>query len=1468
MASAAAAPDISAMPDPSTWMDPTASAPAPASTSPDISSMPDPATLFKQRVGRDPQGPAEVQNFMAQPNSFPDRSTQTANPDWTAGDYGTVLKGLGVGAWNNTFGGAAALTGGFLAHVGALLATQDPDAAKAVRDAVESSFTIDPTSESGRRATQGPTKMLQGAFQAANGPEALAAVDKAARATFGDDFTEYAKSGLQMAGEAAMALPGAEGLARAGARGPALELNPKVPTGTEYDENGMAKTATPPQAQNAPPETGGKPVTGEDLKAQPDPLAPAAAPAEEAAPAPAVERRQAAQGTPPGGIPDRRQTVQDALQAKAADIRANPPTTEDLRLETPGAPRPDVMPPPREVPPPAAPGEPGSLESVPMAATTPAPAGAPPAAAEPAPVRFTAPAAEGSQSGAVPAADQQTRLDALNKLDQMTNGALGEVRTSAITGDYADTSVDANHAKINDAGGKRMQAVIGNEQDALKKGAGQIASNVGDSASGVDQHAMEERGGILDSTVGKISDWFDNAIHGTYEDAKTVAKGQPITQLPRFSDYINNQGHEWQSSLAGAPLIEKGVIPLAKKLGLMGDNGTFHPATVEQAETMRKFLGSKWNHETAPIIGKLRDALDTDVAEAGGEKTFKDARALRARKAALLENPTGIAKLLDNRSGINRDVPIGAIPDYIANLPTEQFNHVVNVLRSAAHLGNGELAEDAAGAIRALKGHMADRLADAGGGKGAWSPQNFYKQLNKYSTKMPAVFDSTEMGHYKTLNDASNMLRMDNRYPGAGAQTYNTGVAAGIREQLGKGAHATVDLAAHHVAPVLGPIVAEGSGVAAKIGKLVGGNPEKAAERARLKDVEGRITQLGGEQPPPTPGPGGGAPEVTPLGQSLAGARQRGGPKAETGNPYNSGAKVVDAWGNERTVPNRLAEENARAQAEGRKPSTLGEAIQGGRQRGGPKAEPAPAEPRGGNPYEKGQLPDIWGRVPVKQDRTPAPLGQIIGGARQRGGPKMEPEAPGEEPAARVNIGLHVGDPANGGRVMAPEEAIQAMKDAGANVGKTSVVNSNTEPTLVADVDKPFAPKDLHALSSKLEQGAIAQRNADGTGILAGPQAKDWGGKYNPDFFREHNGNTATENHPVFSHLTDQERAQLRTDTSKRLVDAFHSAPATEEYAAAALGGKAKKGWYRDSAKAIANVFGADAPRFSALLAAMSPQTSVQMNFHNALRSFINWDKAGRPQDPAAITKILSDSSLKGPETPGTGNVLGAWINNSVRALTSENPDKLTLSGPKVHSFYQNLHDNVNEVTNDAWMAAFAKIDPAKLGGALNKAGPGKSPTYMALSAKVRAAAKMLTHMTGDSWTPREVQETVWSWAKTAYEHAEQGDMTIPELVKHGKLTDELIRSTPDFHQLFSSPEHRGFIADSRYARNAEQLASRQGEGANAAGPSKKSAAAEKSLRPSLISAANRLESLRQERGRNAMMGNAASATDEDEVPF
>jgi hypothetical protein len=346
----------------------------------------------------------------------------------------------------------------------------------------------------------------------------------------------------------------------------------------------------------------------------------------------------------------------------------------------------------------------------------------------------------------------------------------------------------------------------------------------------------------------------------------------------------------------------------------------------------------------------------------------------------------------------------------------------------------------------------------------------------------------------------------------------------------------------------------------------------------------------------------------------------------------------------------------------------------------------------------------------------------------------------------------------------------------------------------------------------------------------------------------------------VKQHLTTEEQNQLRRDSAQRMVDFFRNLPKDfeKELAGAALAGKAKKGWYKHAAEAIHSVFGADAPRFSALLAAMSPQTSVEMNFHNALRTFVNWDKAGRPQDRQSIYKIMGDSVLGNKKTD---SVLGAWIPNSVRALTTEDPENLTLSGPKVSSFMKNLQGKTNEVTLDSWMAAFGKVNQSVFAGGLTKTGPGKSAGYLGYSAKVREAAKILEQMTGDKWSPAEVQETVWSWAKAATEHADEfGKMaSIPELLKNGEISNELVKGTADFHSLFGRPEHSAVLGDSNFRTGLEQLRGQEGFGAERGAASEAEEAARSALSPNLHSAAERLETLRRER---------LGGTSGEDVPF
>lgn len=98
--------------------------------------------------------------------------------------------------------------------------------------------------------------------------------------------------------------------------------------------------------------------------------------------------------------------------------------------------------------------------------------------------------------------------------------------------------------------------------------------------------------------------------------------------------------------------------------------------------------------------------------------------------------------------------------------------------------------------------------------------------------------------------------------------------------------------------------------------------------------------------------------------------------------------------------------------------------------------------------------------------------------------------------ATILNIGLATAD----GAGITAAAACEALRAAGVGVVDLDVRDSATEPTAVVVIDRAMPPAALAALSAQLNQEAIAQLDADGVGILAGPKADAWG-PFNPDFF-------------------------------------------------------------------------------------------------------------------------------------------------------------------------------------------------------------------------------------------------------------------------------------------------------------------------------------------------------------------------------
>lgn len=97
---------------------------------------------------------------------------------------------------------------------------------------------------------------------------------------------------------------------------------------------------------------------------------------------------------------------------------------------------------------------------------------------------------------------------------------------------------------------------------------------------------------------------------------------------------------------------------------------------------------------------------------------------------------------------------------------------------------------------------------------------------------------------------------------------------------------------------------------------------------------------------------------------------------------------------------------------------------------------------------------------------------------------------------ATLNIGLNVGDQV---AALTPLAALAVLRSTGRRPLREAVFASDTEPTLVVEVDVPFSGPSLAALSERLGQDAIAQWDGQ-RGLLSGPMAAAWG-PFAPAFF-------------------------------------------------------------------------------------------------------------------------------------------------------------------------------------------------------------------------------------------------------------------------------------------------------------------------------------------------------------------------------
>lgn len=411
---------------------------------------------------------------------------------------------------------------------------------------------------------------------------------------------------------------------------------------------------------------------------------------------------------------------------------------------------------------------------------------------------------------------------------------LKEVRTSAINGDAQAAADDFDSTKYtDDPMGDRMRGVIKNERAALTQHAEGIIDDLG-ARQGTDQSTLIAKGKTMAAPLDALANHIDAATTKAYEAAKEKGGTDPI-EFPTLEKALTDKTLTNSLLAQGKEGFLKGVQSQWDDFKANNPEGV----NAGVAEQYRQFLNTLW--KTNPeAVGKLKNAMDTDMHSHFGENIFGEARQLHQLGHTLLENPKGVAQISgkDPNAPVNRTTAYEDIPDKVANMSGDQFKNLVNTYKMMPE----EIQPQAQAALGEIQGHMVNRLLDAGSKhETQWNKKGVNNELANNSENFKTAFaDNPEAAaKIKDLKDAGEMLRFNSGYRGAHAQASNMTKSG-------------VGTAAQGAGGAIGAGI--GSWTAGPLGAMPGAVVGRAAvskglgmfdKRAIRKQVESRVTQVG-----------------------------------------------------------------------------------------------------------------------------------------------------------------------------------------------------------------------------------------------------------------------------------------------------------------------------------------------------------------------------------------------------------------------------------------------------------------------------------------------------------------------------------------------------------------------------------------------------------------------------------------------
>lgn len=434
-----------------------------------------------------------------------------------------------------------------------------------------------------------------------------------------------------------------------------------------------------------------------------------------------------------------------------------------------------------------------------------------------------------AQKGSVNLPEQEQRKQILARV------GLENARQSSILGDGFAAANEFQTSKVDAPVGQLYRDTLANERATLENFGQKIVERTGGTL-GLDETALYDRGTRIARPFDDFKTALQTQMNQAYESAKQVAGNQPAVMPSNIQKFLDTDSNFTVNDSFMS--LRRGIESHLKENDLLDANGKVKPMTVEQAENLRKYINSNWNNERSGIIGRLKDRIDNDVTSVAGQDVYKKARDIRTKIARLLDDPKGVAKIMDYdpQSPMNRAVPFEKIASTVERMDVDQQRHLIKLLKEMPD----EVRPQADAAIAEIKAQFANRILQEGSkNKGQWNAGNITKYLNDNNRKLGVLMEDKEIAQMvKDLHDAGHLVKYDASYPGAAIQAHNL-IRLGAVPLLGT-LGTSVGGA---VGGAFGGV--PGAGVGATVGGMYGAKKGVAmAEKSALKKAQKKMVPL------------------------------------------------------------------------------------------------------------------------------------------------------------------------------------------------------------------------------------------------------------------------------------------------------------------------------------------------------------------------------------------------------------------------------------------------------------------------------------------------------------------------------------------------------------------------------------------------------------------------------------------------